>query len=68
MRPDRFTCTFPMPMILIYEDEFGKERTKDRFITCCSLILPVSGFARSMALDQKLCLLNYTQVVCYCSN
>ena len=59
MRPDRFVCTFPVSVTLIYEDEFAKEEREDRFITYFSIILPVSGFARSMALDQKLCFLNY---------
>lgn len=60
VRPDRFVCTFPVSVSLIYEDEFAKERGEDGFITRCSIILPLSGFARSMALDQELCLLNYT--------
>lgn len=58
MRLDRSASTFPVAVTLIYKGEFAKEREEDRFIPCCSVILPVLGFARSMALDQELYLLN----------
>ena len=68
VRQDRFVCTFPVCVTLTYEDEFAKERGEDTFITYWSIMLPLSGFARSMALDQELHLLNYTYVVCCCSS
>lgn len=48
-----------MSVTVIYEDEFSKEEREDRFITYFSIILLVTGFAKSMALDQKLYFLNH---------